>query len=259
VLRWWFTLNYDAVYATPDRNAFELRGQGVKVLSENELLTERGERVHTGQTDELNEQFAHAFTKNFPALATKYPIYADLQNVFDLALVAALIKAEEMPARTDWHLTCFGDPTQYAPATSAAPKSVESVMSNRVLNQVHIVAAVSGGVSVDPQALVEKEAIRTASGGALGCRWLMALPSTGPITKPRPMPAPTRPMPAARSGPDVTSATAAWQAARLPAVAPARMRDAKSNGSHACSAATAKISIATPFPKRLARMMGRRP
>src|SRR5207253_8710139 len=48
VLRWWFTLNYDALSATESRDAFELRGPGVKVLSENELLTERGERVHTG-------------------------------------------------------------------------------------------------------------------------------------------------------------------------------------------------------------------
>ncbi|MDP6448173.1 MAG: DUF1598 domain-containing protein, partial [Pirellulaceae bacterium] len=42
VLRWWFTPNYSALRTTPDRNAFELRGQGVKVLSENEMLTERG-------------------------------------------------------------------------------------------------------------------------------------------------------------------------------------------------------------------------
>ena len=44
VLRWWFTLDYESLLATPQRNAFELRGPGVKVLSENELLAERGRR-----------------------------------------------------------------------------------------------------------------------------------------------------------------------------------------------------------------------
>ena len=58
VLRWWFTLNYAALSATEGRDAFELKGPGVKVLSENELLTETGERQHTGKSDELNARFA---------------------------------------------------------------------------------------------------------------------------------------------------------------------------------------------------------
>ena len=63
----------------------------------------------------------------------------------------------------------------------------------------------------------------------------------------------------ARSGPDVTSATAAWHAARFPEVVPARMREKNSNGSQAFSAASAKITIAIVLPQRLARMIGRRP
>src|SRR5262249_9380291 len=69
VLRWWFTLNYDALSATDKRDAFELRGPGVKVLSENEMLTERGDRVHTGDSDELTKRFADSFTKHFDKLA----------------------------------------------------------------------------------------------------------------------------------------------------------------------------------------------
>ena len=61
VLRWWFELNYDAVAAAKDRSAFALRGQGVKVLSENEHLTAQGQRVHTGESDDLNREFAPEF------------------------------------------------------------------------------------------------------------------------------------------------------------------------------------------------------
>jgi hypothetical protein len=103
VLRWWFTLNYDAVRATSQHDAFEIRGQGVKVLSENELLTALGQQVHTGQSQPLNQQFAEDFTKHFAELAAKYPIYAELQNIFDLALVAALVRAEGLADRVDWH------------------------------------------------------------------------------------------------------------------------------------------------------------
>ena len=113
VLRWWFTLNYGALEATHDHDGFEFSGQGVKVLSENELLTATGQRVHTGNSDQLNSEFARNFTMHFSDLAVRYPIYADLQNMFDLALVGALIRSEKLADRVDWHLTYFGDPNRY--------------------------------------------------------------------------------------------------------------------------------------------------
>ncbi len=85
VLRWWFTLNYDAVQCSPDRLAFTLRGQGVKVESENEFLTAQGQQVHTGMSDELNRKFARSFTQHFEQLCDKYPVYGELRNIFELA------------------------------------------------------------------------------------------------------------------------------------------------------------------------------
>lgn len=157
VLRWWFTLNYDALATTEGHDAFELRGPGVKVLSENELLTAKGERVHTGKSSELNSQFAQSFTKHFEALAAKYPIYADLRNVFDLAVVAAILKAEDVPAQVDWHLTHFGPQGEYEVALEVAPTKVDSVINCRVISgrsSKTIVAGVSGGVSADTRGLV---------------------------------------------------------------------------------------------------------
>lgn len=176
VLRWWFTMNYEALRATPQRNAFELRGQGVKVLSENEMLTERGERIHTGKSDELNREFARSFTKKFPELAVKYPIYAELRNVFDLALVAALIRAEDLPGQTDWHMTHFANPQRYRISQAVAPGEVDTVVNHRVIGRKHIVAGVSGGVSVQSQPLVRKTAIEVDDYGALKAEHVGAVP-----------------------------------------------------------------------------------
>ena len=98
-----------------------------------------------------------------------------------------------------------------------------------------------------------------ASGGAHAPKWLTDDPSTGPSTIPRPMPAPRRPMPAARRSPVVTSAMAAWQAERLPAVAPARMRETKSSQSSEVWLARAKSTIAAALPASDSRITGRRP
>ena len=65
MLRWWFTLNYDSVQTSQDHLAFNIRGQGVKVESENEHLTAKGERVHTGEFEPLNRQFVRELHQAF--------------------------------------------------------------------------------------------------------------------------------------------------------------------------------------------------
>ncbi len=167
VLRWWFTLNYDSLTATDRRDAFELRGPGVKVLSENEFLTERGERVHTGDSDLPTRQFAESFTKHFDKLATKYPIYAELRNVFDLALVSAVIESHDLPGQVGWHMTHFGPGGDYQPQFGAAPTEVDSVMNHRMLGGKHIVAAISGGVRVDTRTLADRSTVKTDTYGVM--------------------------------------------------------------------------------------------
>ncbi len=167
VLRWWFTLKYDAVRATPDHNIFEIRGSGVQVLSENELLTQLGQQVHTGKSSAANQEFAQRFTEHFGAMAEKYPVYADLQNIFDLALVSALITTEHLGDRIGWHMTCFRDGSQYQVALGDAPQSVETIINHRVVNQKQIIVGVSGGVQVAPWSLVKGEHIQTDSYGKL--------------------------------------------------------------------------------------------
>ncbi len=167
VLRWWFTLNYDAVLASPDRRAFAIRGQGVKVLSENELLTAQGQRVHTGKSDELNRLFAQSFTKHFGDLCDKYPVYAELRNIFDLALVGALLRGEGLADQAEWPMAWLGDAEAFPVERGTAPEKVETVINHRIVNRIHILAGVSGGVRVDPGSLVSREAIQLDRDGRL--------------------------------------------------------------------------------------------
>jgi hypothetical protein len=179
VLRWWFTLDYQAVLASQDRQAFAVRGQGVKVFSENELLTAEGKRVHTGESEPLNRQFAQSFTEHFEALCQKYPVYADLRNVCDLALVGALIRAEDLSGKAGWHMTFFGDRQAYQSEFGPAPKEVETVANYRVIragSKIHTIAGVSGGVRVDPTGLVTSQAIEVEGYGGLSSQHSTAVP-----------------------------------------------------------------------------------
>jgi len=176
VLRWWFTLNYDAVTANTDRKAFAIRGQGVKVLSENERLAADGQRIHTGQSEALNRQFAQSFTRHFAALCRKYPVYAELRNVCDLALVAALMQKEGLADRVRCHKTCFGDGGAYQVKRGVTPTHTETVINHRVIRRKHIIAGVSGGVRVDPAPLVVRSAIDVMTDGPLSAKSTEAAP-----------------------------------------------------------------------------------
>jgi hypothetical protein len=155
VLRWWFTLNYDAINASPAEDAFELVGQGVRVLSENELLAEQGQRVHTGQSEPLNRQFAEQFTAHFNQLAAKYPVYSELRNIFDLAIAVALIQTNSLVEKVGWEPALLSSAEQLRLPQSVVPRQVETVINHRVINRRHIVAGVSGGVMVAPGDLIK--------------------------------------------------------------------------------------------------------
>jgi hypothetical protein len=178
VLRWWFTMNYKSLACTPGRDGYELRGQGVRVQCENELINREGNRIHTGAASALNQQFAQSFTEHFAKLARKYPVYADMQNLFDLALVAALCRSEGLAERANWHALCFSDERTFAVATGPVPQRVETVMNHRVVNDKFVVVGVSGGVRVDPWKLVQTSAIEPDKYGKLKAEHSTGKPAT---------------------------------------------------------------------------------
>ena len=170
VLRWWFAMHYEPVEVSADRDVFRLNGQGVQVLSENELLAARGKRIHTGQSNELNRQFADSFTEHFEAISIAYPIYGELHNVFDLSLVLAIIEREGLMERVGWRAALLSSAEALRLPQISVPREVETVVNHRVIDRRHIIAGVSGGVWVDArkslniQAAAEGQAATMALG-----------------------------------------------------------------------------------------------
>lgn len=170
VLRWWFTLSYDSILASEDRMAFAFRGPGAQVLSENELLAASGERIHTGKSDELNRQFAEAFTKHFEQLGEAYPIYAELRNVCDLAAACALVRREALAERIGWDMAFLGDDANFPVRLGPPPRQVDSVIGYRVLGRGELLVGVSGGVRVDPEQVLSAGSMATETGGEVSGR-----------------------------------------------------------------------------------------
>ena len=149
VLRWWFAMQYDPVATSAGRDVYQLQGLGAKVLSENELLAARGQRVHTGQSEELNRRFASSFSEAFAQICQKYPLYTELRNVFDLSMVLSLIEREGLLSRANWQPTLFANDSWLPLPKMIVPQEVETVINHRVVRRKHIIAGVSGGVWID--------------------------------------------------------------------------------------------------------------
>ena len=90
-LRWWMAVGYDSVQVSEDGRVFGFDGCPVACLAEDQLVTAGGQRQGLGKATKANAKFAELFTKHLPALAEADPVFADLENIFDLALVASLI------------------------------------------------------------------------------------------------------------------------------------------------------------------------
>ena len=171
MLRWWFTTNYQSLHASKDGLAFEVVGPAVKVLSENEIVDKLGNRQQTGKSDPLTQQFAAEFTRNFEMLAERYPVYQELRNVFDLAVISMLIKSQELDRKVDWNPEFYTQSYGYQPVRAREVTSVKSVVSYRITKERVVLAAVSGGVVVDPLLVVKQTNLKRDDYGILNAEY----------------------------------------------------------------------------------------
>jgi hypothetical protein len=151
--RWWLAPNYEPLRRDEAGLAWELRGQGVKCLTEQDVMTAAGGRQHTGQSEPIAQQWADNFTANFDELAREDSTFGQLRNVMDLAVVAALLAKEglsELAALEIPQLTGAAPLDQYA-----APRSVAS-QASLVKKGRNWVISVSGGVSIYPWQVADR-------------------------------------------------------------------------------------------------------
>lgn len=152
--RWWMAPQYEALLASPEGDAWELRGLGVKVLTEDAFFAENGERKLTGKQNPKAVQWAETMTKKYDDLSVKMPIFGELRNAMDLTVAAALIMKEDLFRKAGMEggaLLASSTPTVAFEAPTSTPTQVSSMMHGASL-----VITASGGVDLDPWALVEK-------------------------------------------------------------------------------------------------------
>ncbi|MFH1919935.1 MAG: DUF1598 domain-containing protein [Planctomycetota bacterium] len=152
--RWWLEPDYEPLLRDADGLAWELRGGSVKAMTENDFLDANGVRQQSGKADPASEKWAAMMTDHYDELAQADPVFAQLQDCMDLAIVAALLVHEDLPGKAGVRLPMLTDSGTLEPAKFPAPKKVESKAILAKKGSKWMVAC--GGVQINPWAMVER-------------------------------------------------------------------------------------------------------
>jgi hypothetical protein len=151
--RWWLAPNYDPIRRDADGLAWELRGQGVKCLTEQDQMLTGGGRQHTGQSEPVAQKWADTFTEKFDELAREDSSFGQLRNAMDLAVVAALLSKEGLTEYVQLELPQLMGGT--ALEEYPAPRSVAS-QASLVKKGRNWIISVSGGVQIFPWQVADR-------------------------------------------------------------------------------------------------------
>ena len=151
--RWWLASNYEPLSRDAEGLAWELRGPGVKCMTEEDHFGSDGKRESSTKASNAATRWAETLTERYSELADHDSAFGQLRNVMDMAVVAALIEKEELLSLAGLELPEIAEGellTNYY-----APKSVDSKVSFVKQGSNWIVSA-SGGVQFLPWLVADK-------------------------------------------------------------------------------------------------------
>ena len=180
LIRWWFTMANNSLVKDADDRLFKISGNSLKVLSENELMDQHGQRIHTGGSNSATAGFAKDFTEHFDALAEEFPELARLRNVFDLAIVANVVRQYDVRNQKRWQQRFYsanessslsrGDHSRYSLMSLKYETEIDSIMnfdsftfSQAGRKMRTSIVGVSGGVEFDADAFFKQVKIKERS------------------------------------------------------------------------------------------------
>ena len=156
LFRWFFTPDYQCLRTSKDGLAMQLVGDGVKLIGEDELVSAQGGRTSAGRGSKASQMFVTSFTKKYPELAERAPIFAELRNLIDMCVTAAYIQKQDYYGKSGWTMPLLGDESKYAVQTYQAPQKVASAVA-AIWKGNRLMTPIGGGVQIQASQALKAE------------------------------------------------------------------------------------------------------
>ena len=159
--RWWLTANYKPLARDKEGLAWQIRGQGVKCMAEQDLVDASGNLKRNQGAANDARQWADQMTEAFEDLANHDSAFGHLRNALDLSVVAALLTKEDL-----WSVAKVATPELtegHELERYAAPQSVATRATMLKKGNKWVITA-SGGVQFFPWQVADRseESIETS-------------------------------------------------------------------------------------------------
>jgi hypothetical protein len=147
--RWWLACNYEPLARSEDGLAWELRGPGVKVMTEDDFISADGKATGTGRKNAMAQKWADLMNAQYHELSAKDSVFGQLRNVMDMCVVATLIQEYDLAAKAGCSMPQLtGAAGDLTTAGWHAPKTVATQCGFTKVGRTWLVTA-SGGVQID--------------------------------------------------------------------------------------------------------------
>lgn len=157
LIRWYFVPDYRRVRTTEDGLGMELVGTGVKLVDENEVVAADGSRSGAvGNKNGASLAFTTSFTQKYAEIAAAKPVYAQLRNVIDLAVVAAYLQKYDFYGQTGWKADLLRDEARLPIHVHPVPHQVDTVVTS-VWKGNQLLTPVAGGVTIQAEKALKSD------------------------------------------------------------------------------------------------------
>jgi hypothetical protein len=145
--RWWLEMDYQPLVRDADGLSWKIDG-GVKAMTEAGFMTKDGSKMSLDTESPVAKQWAENFTAGYDELSRKLPVFSELRNAMDLAVLGAMIARYRLDEKSSFDAGLLRDETKLQSAKFNVPRKANPQMTLMRKNRGWILS-VSGGVDID--------------------------------------------------------------------------------------------------------------
>lgn len=154
--RWWFAPAPNTLTVSPDHTLWTLAGPRLQLFAQEEIMDDSGNLLDITTKRGSADEFAELFNQHLPELTQKIQAFADLQNILDVLVAAAVCRKLQADGTLQFQPKMLTDQSVLPARSWPVPRETLPMLTSRSASGGLIIGAFTGGVTLRSRQLVEQ-------------------------------------------------------------------------------------------------------